>query len=349
MRSFLRALALAVASGLILFVLVDLFEHIERFLDHRATATVVARYYLYKMPWIIDTVLPIALLMSTLFTVGAMARYNELTALFAAGRSLVQVTLPLILFAAATSLASLAWSEYVLPVANSAHTRVWEVEVQKRPDRARPTTNLALTGEDGRLYFARSYNPAICSLSDLTVQTLQGAQVVERIDATSAEWDGGQWVLKSGTRRFFAGEQERAETFVALEAPFLALLPDDLLRERVKAEDMNVRQLSRRMALLARSGHDAREYAVERQFRLAYPAVHLIVVLLGILLASGPRKTSIASGFGWTVLISFGYYLTMNFGRALGHSGALPPVAAGWGGNAIYATIAVLLMWRARR
>ena len=75
----------------------------------------------------------------------------------------------------------------------------------------------------------------------------------------------------------------------------------------------------------------------------------MIVVFLGILLASGPRKTNVASGFGWTVLISFGYYLSMNFGRALGHSGAFPPVLAGWGGNAVYAAIALGLFARARR
>ena len=37
------------------------------------------------MPVIVDIVLPIAMLMATLFSVGQMARYLELTALFAAG------------------------------------------------------------------------------------------------------------------------------------------------------------------------------------------------------------------------------------------------------------------------
>lgn len=349
LTSFLRVLGTTLVGALVLFTLVDLFEHIGNFLDNHATLAQVGRYYLYKIPWIVDICLPVAMLMSALFTVGTLARYNELTALFAAGRSLLQITRPLIMTAALASAFSLAWSEWVLPRANSARNRLYHVEIHKRPDRARPTTEIALTGEDGRLYYARTFDPARGVLTELSVQTLDGAVVTERIDAARAEWDGRQWILHDGARRTFAGEDERVEPYARLAAPFLTATPAEFNRERVRPEDMNIRQLAERVALLRRSGTDPAEYAVDLQFKLAFPCVHMIVVLLGILLASGPRKTSVASGFGWTILISFGYYLTMNFGRALGHSGALPPVAAGWGGNAIYVLAAAGLWARARR
>ena len=95
--------------------------------------------------------------------------------------------------------------------------------------------------------------------------------------------------------------------------------------------------------------HLAAEYRVDLQFKLSYPVVNLIVVFMGILLASGPRKTTVASGFGWTILISFGYYLAMNFGRALGHSAVLPPWPAAWAGNLLYGVVAMGLFLRARR
>jgi len=88
---------------------------------------------------------------------------------------------------------------------------------------------------------------------------------------------------------------------------------------------------------------------VDIQFNFAFPLVNLIVVLMGILLASGPRKTTVASGFGFTLLVSFVYYLFMNFGRALGHNGTLPPIPAAWAGNVLYALIFVVMFVRARR
>ncbi|MBU1071886.1 LptF/LptG family permease, partial [bacterium] len=119
--------------------------------------------------------------------------------------------------------------------------------------------------------------------------------------------------------------------------------------DRLKPESMNVRQLRRYVHTIRSSGGDATAYEVDLHFKLAFPVVHLVVVFLGILLASGPRKTTVASGFGWTILISFGYYLSVNFGRALGHNGALPPVIAAWAGNLAYSALALTLFLRVRR
>jgi lipopolysaccharide export system permease protein len=88
---------------------------------------------------------------------------------------------------------------------------------------------------------------------------------------------------------------------------------------------------------------------VDIQFLLAFPLVNVMVVFIGVILASGPRKTTVASGFGWTLLLSFGYYLFINFGRALGREGAIPPLVAGWAGNGVYALVGLVLFLRARR
>lgn len=347
--TFVRILAYTLVGAIILFTLVDLLENIGSFLDNQATPSMVGRYYLYKLVWIIDIVLPIAMLMATLFTVGTMARYNELTALFAAGRSLLQITRPLMLTAAVMTLFSLAWREYVLPQANLGRTRVWEVEIHKHPERARPTSNIALTAGDGRLYYARTYNPSSGAVTGLRVVTTRNAQVTERLDAARAEWNGRHWLLYNGSRRTFAEDQETVYPFEEVVVTDLAITPESFDHERIRPEDMNISQLNRHIKLVRQSGGDATASAVDIQFLLAFPMVHLIVVFMGILLASGPRKTTIASGFGLTILISFGYYLCMNFGRALGHSGALPPLAAGWSGNVLYAAIGWVLYWRARR
>ncbi len=349
LRNFLGILGRTLTAALILFTLVDLLDHLGSFLDNGASTLVILRYYVYKGAWIIDTVLPIAMLMATLFSVGTMARYFELNALFAAGWSLMQVTRPLLALALLTSLASFAWREYVLPPANAAMDRVWEVEVHQRTETIRPTRDIAVTGEDGRLYHAKTYNPATHEVTGLRIMTTDGANVVERVDADKARWTGDRWVLLDGVRRVFRQESELVFPFADLVLDELSLTPEALYQDRVKPEDMTVRQLRRHIRLVRLSGSDITEPTVDLHFRLAFPVIHVIVVFMGILLASGPRKTTIAQGFFLTVLVSFGYYLCMNFGKALGHSGALPPLVAGWGGNAIYAGICAVLYARARR
>lgn len=347
--TFLRNLTYTLVGSLVLFILLDLLGHIGSFLDNHATASMVGRYYLYKGAWILDTVLPISMLMATLFTVGAMARYLELTALFSAGWSLLQVTRPLVVMAILASLGSLAWREYVLPEANLRVYRVWEVEIHKKPDLIKPTQNISITGPGGRLYHARKYDPNTGILTDLKVVTVNGARVVERIDAERAEWDGQHWTLVNGVRRNFSEGREMITSFDRITAADLRVNPKSFYRDQVRQEDMNIRQLREHVAMLKESGGDPTTGQVDIQYNLAFPFINLIVVLIGLVLASGHRKTTVASGFGLTLLISFGYYLFMSFGKALGHNGTLSPITSAWAGNLFFGLIFLVMFLRARR
>ena len=349
LATFLRNLGFTMVGALILFTLIDVLDHMGSFVDNDATSWQILRYYSFKAVWIIDTVLPISMLMATLFTVGTMARYLELTALFASGWSLMKVTRPLIFLALMMTVFSLAWREYVLPEANVRRNQVWEVEIHGNPNRIRPTQHIALTASDGRLYYAHKFDPNTGILIGLRILSHEGAIITERIDAARAEWDGTYWTLIDGTRRIFDGDEETTVAFERLTARDLEVDPKSFYRERIRQEDMNIRQLRDHVQLIRHSGGDPTTALVDIQFNFAFPLVNLIVVLMGILLASGPRKTTVASGFGFTLLVSFVYYLFMNFGRALGHNGTLPPIPAAWAGNVLYALIFVVMFVRARR
>lgn len=347
--TFLRNLGYTLVGSLVLFILLDLLGHIGSLVDNHATASMILRYYLYKSAWIVDTVLPISMLMATLFTVGTMARYLELTALFSAGWSLMKVTRPLIILAILASVGSFAWREFVLPETNLRLYRVWEVEIHKNADRIKPTQNIAITGPGGRFYHARKYDPNTGILTGLKVITPEGAQVAERIDAERAEWDGQHWTLINGVRRNFLESEEVIVPFERLTASDLEVNPKSFYQDRVRQEDMNIRQLREHVELVRDTGGDPTTGLVDIQYNLAFPFINLIVVLIGLVLASGNRKTTIASGFGLTLLVSFGYYLFMNFGKALGHNGTLPPVAAAWAGNAFFGLVFLAMFLRARR
>ncbi len=349
LSTFFRNLGFTIVGALVLFTLIDLLDHLGSFVDNDATVWQMVRYYTFKAVWIVDTVLPIAMLMATLFTVGTMARYLELTALFASGWSLMKVTRPLIVFSLLVTLFSLAWREYVLPEANMRRNQVWEVEIHGNPNTIRPTQQIALTGRDGRLYYARKFNPNTGILTGLKIINHEGAIITERVDAARAEWDGSHWTLIEGTRRVFDGEEETTVTFDRLTARDLQVDPKSFYRDRIRQEDMNIRQLRDHVDLVKYSGGDPTSGLVDIQFNFAFPMVNLIVVLMGIILASGPRKTTVASGFGLTLLVSFVYYLFMNFGRALGHNGTLPPIPAAWAGNVVFAFLFMFLFARARR
>ena len=68
---------------------------------------------------------------------------------------------------------------------NARVARIWDVEVHGNPDRVRPVNDAAFNGEDGRLYYVRNFSPERQQIREFRVHTVEGARVVERIDAAT--------------------------------------------------------------------------------------------------------------------------------------------------------------------
>ena len=105
-------------SGLMtVYLVIDFFEKVRRFLRYDANWLDVLTYFLLKAPAISFQIAPLAILMATLLTFGLLSRGHEITAMRSCGFSLLWVTSPFIVFAAGISLVLLLFSSTVIPLA----------------------------------------------------------------------------------------------------------------------------------------------------------------------------------------------------------------------------------------
>ena len=93
-QQFWAILALSVLGFVSIFVIVDLIENLDRFVDNKVPAGIVFQYYIYTLPWFVSIGLPMSMLISTVFSLGSMVKRNEWTAMKASGISLYRVALP---------------------------------------------------------------------------------------------------------------------------------------------------------------------------------------------------------------------------------------------------------------
>ena len=94
-RQFCFALIFSLIAFWVIFLVVDLVEHVDKYIDKQASVSLVIKYYLYFTPYILVLSLPVAMLLSCLFSLGQLAKHNELTAMKSAGISLHRILLPL--------------------------------------------------------------------------------------------------------------------------------------------------------------------------------------------------------------------------------------------------------------
>ena len=78
LRKFIINLLISIGAFVIIFLVVDLIENIDKFIDRDASVSTVFLYYLYYIPYIINLTLPVSMLLACLFTLGSMSQNNEI-------------------------------------------------------------------------------------------------------------------------------------------------------------------------------------------------------------------------------------------------------------------------------
>lgn len=350
LREFTGYLVLGLIGFIVIFVVVDVIEKIDVFLDHRAAFSLVLAYYANLAPDIVVKMLPVALLLATFLALGQLNKFGELTAMRASGLSLVRIMGPVFAVALGCVVLSLLLGEWVVPPATRARDEIYSRGIQQITNtRNVERPNLTYLGEGGRIWFARLYVVPEYRMHEVALQEFKAGQLVRRIDAAEASWDGSRWVFVSGFTRTFSGGREKAEPFQRMAVNGLAERPEDFAKEAARPDQMNYFELREYVGRLRASGARVSNYLVDLHLKLAFPLICLVVVLIGGALATRLRMQSAALGFGLSIAISFFYYGMMRAGQALGHYGALPPYVAAWMGDFVFGGIGLYMMVQAQR
>jgi len=198
-------------------------------------------------------------------------------------------------------------------------------------------------------YYAEKYDTKLKALTNVIVQKHKGAHLETRIDAKKGFWNGTMWIFIDGVSRSFSNDQETTTRFSRLPVPNLEIKPDDLTKEEMEPEEMNFVQLREYIDKIKRQGGSINKYSVDLYFKFSFPFTSLLFTILGTALSASKRKTSMATGFGLTLLISFTYYGILRLGQAFGKSGIIHPFIGAWAGNIVFLVFGAILLYKANK
>ena len=95
--SFLKKLFNILSVFVVIFLVVDIIDHIDRILDYNITLYQISMLYIYSIPQYINIGFPMAMLIATVMTFTILQKNNELTALKSSGVSIYRLTIPFII------------------------------------------------------------------------------------------------------------------------------------------------------------------------------------------------------------------------------------------------------------
>lgn len=351
LREWVKIMLLAELGFPLVVIIIDLTDKLGSYLARGLGRKAVALSYLFYVPEVMFLVLPAAVLFATVFTVGPLGRYSELTAAKASGVSFHRLVEPLVIAAAATVLFGVLIGE-LAPVGTLRRAEL----LGDRPVHMLSVRyNFVYRADGGWVYAIRSLNVDVGDIVDLIMEREGSGPEYPTIEvaAASAHYTttgpARGWMLHQGAVRYLLGPtQERSFAFDSMRLQALRERPVDLLAEPKAPEEMRFAELSRYINALNRSGSDTRKLRVERALKLAIPCTCLVVALFGAPLAiAGPR-----SGTAWGVAVSLGttfvFLLLVQLSQAVGGGGVLPPAVAAWLPNVLFGGAAVWLLQRTR-
>lgn len=350
-RKFMAILIFALIAMITVFIAVNYVENTDRFIDRKVPPDIIIRYYLHFIPHIVTLTLPVDVLLAALFSVGSMARFNEITAVKASGISLYRLLIPLIIAGMLISLADFWISENMVPNANRVKSDLWKTYVERSSSQRRISGNdVNLYNPEGIKVVIDRFDKTTLIAYQISVQEFHTQTLRSRLDAQEAVWDSARnlWVLRSVTRRSFEDHQEKMEFFPELEKKDLFFTPEDILQGERHPDEMNYRELEQFIRKLKLSGSRTERWEVDYHLKYAYPLTCLIMILFGAPIAAGRKKSGAGMNIFLTLVICFSYWICIQACRYMGYNQTLEPVEAAWLPNILFGTIALYLFIRMR-
>ncbi len=347
-KEFLRLFCLCLTGGVALYLIIDLFDRIDRYLQYGGTIQWILLFFLYKIPLMIYQIIPAAMLLGVLLTLGILAKHNEIIALRTSGIPVWRIAYPFIAISVFVSFGSFLLNEFIVPISFQRSEYIQNVHIKgQTPAGLIVRDRIWFRGEEW-IYNIASFLPSKNELQGIVLLKVTGPfQLTRRIDAEKAIWKDPQWVLYDVVERSFQAESIKKTSYSAQKQMDLSESPEDFQVIQKGAEEMPFLKLQRFIKKIGAEGYDPTPYIVALHKKIAFPVLNIITVFLGVPFALRfSRYGGFVVGIGISLVLGFLYWVFFAITISIGQMGFLPPFISAWGANLLFAALGVYLLLR---
>lgn len=358
------ALTLGVIVGIL--ILQNMYDTLPDLLDMHASFREVVFYYSLALPAYLPSVLPIAFLVSLLFSLGTLHRNNEVIAMRASGLGLFRISR--CLWAAGLLLSALLFyltASLVPRSVEKARTFFDNLEYAAlEADGSGAPKSLQEQGlvynlgfdnrKDGRLWFMNRFSERAWLGLGVNVHTRgEDGHEISRVSAREAFYDDtqGHWVFVDGRELLLDPETGDPMRTLSFEKKIYEAFdedPDLMLALHKKPKTLSLFELRRIIETVPPEENPAVNAYLVRYFSLlAAPFSCLVVVGLAVPFAVSGVRTNpmigIAKCMGYFLL----FYLLISVATIMGERQVVPAMLAAWLPNIVMFAAGAWLFRRA--
>jgi lipopolysaccharide export system permease protein len=337
-KQFLVTFLFSSASFASLFIMINLVENLDNFIDHGISTGQIILFYLSGIPETFLLTTPLSVLLASLFVTGKLSMQSELPALKSAGVSLARLLQPFLFVASMITLFNLVNSCFIVPSMYD-----WSRGFEKRYMKSNKRDGGAavhIRESKNRILTIGRVGYDLTSGASVSLEEFDGSRLVSRIDADSVRIGRSkkQWIFHNARHRSF--DNKGGERFTAnpgTETIQLSLSKNTFRLLNADPDQMNLVQhiqFIREQDKAGISGTDRSK--VKLNTKIALPFAGMIIVMIGVPLSTRKKRSGLALEASISLLVGFLYLGMLKALGTIGYNGLIPPMLAAWLPNLIF-------------
>jgi len=266
-----------------IYLLVDFFEKFDDFSNRGKPLSLALKYFILTIPYIVDQLSPVLILLSGVISLGILNHANELTALKAGGVPLRLIIRPFLVGSVIFTMLFIAAAEWLLPVTIANTNNIWFEQLKGRVLLGILRNNrYYYKGKNGFYSFGWPDTTRFIFKDFSYSRWDEKYNLKNLLTAKFADWDDEkkQWIFKHGQiqKQINADYQIRNFTLIRTELPEK---PEDFLVPINKSAEMSLTELYRNISR-AEDKHETRAARTTFLGRISYLLLGMPLLLLGL-------------------------------------------------------------------
>ena len=349
-RNFLQPYVYCILGFVSIWLIFDISDNSSTIFDQRASFVAVVKFYWTQLPEVMVILLPVALLLALLFSLGRMSRSNEIVSMLTAGVSVPRVVLPLLIMGLITTGVTLALNYSLAAHAELARKNFFD-DVRRGPGR-----EVIISGQvfrnrtDNRTWYISRFR--LNTNEFIGVQIVQqdaNENIVRNYIATKAFYDPAtkSWRLEDAKLVDYdlKGNITDEKVVKSFVISHWSETPYRLSSANVRPEFLGIPELDEYLyynsdfpeTLLA-------PFRTQLQYRWALPWTCFVVTIMATPLGIGFSRRGILASVAAAIALVFTMNFLTHLFLALGEGDRVSPFVAAWTPNLIFLAVGIYLL-----
>ena len=339
-NNLLLPLLYLITAFSLLFIIADLLENGVDFYRSKSSLNTIINYYKFNIPSYITVIVPVCLLLSTLYSLNKLNRYGEIIAMRASGISMRKIIKPYILIGIFFTILMFIISEYFSNYSYQAQQlKKSDITLNSNIIKEIDYVNLDLR----HYWYIEKFDTKSNMLEGVTLRKRRANGTdSEKISANKAFWIDNFWWFQEITIQEF--DQNNSPLGVPKKIQIkemrkLTEIPNDFLVEK-NSEYLRISELIK-LTKTEFEGNRQLDYAITLNQKLSKPLICLIAILISIPIGVNNNR----SNPNISILISIGlffiYYALMFFLEYLARIQIISPAIGVWLITAIFIILGI--------